>query len=191
MESKRAEAEAHAQIWVNGFSRPNGPAGGEPLSPEARKWAETTRSIQLDDQDGGQTSVPEAAPRQTAKTRTLGQGAMAGTLTADPELRFSQGGKALVKVRLAVSERRQDRSTGKWTNGEAEFFDVTVWGKQGEYVVECLRKGDRVVVVGDWQESTWLGKDEIEHTTKSLKARDIGPSLLFRQVRVVRNMEGS
>jgi single-strand DNA-binding protein len=137
------------------------------------------------------TSVPEAPPTQTAKTRTLGQGSLAGTLTADPELRFSGGGKALVKVRVAVAERRQDRATGKWINGEAEFFDVTVWGKQGEYVVEALRKGDRVVVVGDWQESTWLGKDELVHTTRSLKARDIGPSLLFRQVRVHRNQEGS
>ncbi len=142
---------------------------------------------------GGQTetSVPEAPPIQTAKTRTIGPGAFAGTLALDPELRFSGGGKALVKVRVAVAERRQDRDTGKWINGEPTFFDVTVWGKQGEYVVEALRKGDRVVVVGDWQESTWLGKDELVHTTKSLKARDIGPSLLFRQVRVARNQEGS
>lgn len=162
-----------------------------PLSPEAHKWRETTRGIELDDQGEGRTSVPESPPIQTAKTRTLGSGSLAGTLTADPELRFSAGGKALVKVRVAVSARWQDRDTGRWTNGPAEFFDVTVWGKQGEYVVEALRKGDRVVVVGDWQESTWLGKDEIEHTTRSLKARDIGPSLLFRQVRVDRNKEGS
>ena len=160
-------------------------------SPEAQKWAETTRSIQLDDQDEGRTSVPEGPPSSSAKTRTLGPGSIAGTLCADPELRFSGGGKALVKARVAVAERFQDRNTGKWSNGPAEFVDVTVWGKQGVHVVECLRKGDRVVVNGIWQESTWTGKDEQQHTSRSLTARDMGPSLMFRAVRVLRNQEGS
>ena len=139
----------------------------------------------------GETSVPEAPTHPQTFTRTLGPGSLAGTLCADPSMTFSGTGKAIVKARIAVSERHQDPHTRKWSNGPVEFVDITVWGQQGEFVMECLRKGDRVVVNGIWQEATWTGKDELKHTTRSLTARDIGPSLMFRQARVVRNQEGS
>lgn len=106
-------------------------------------------------------------------------------------MRFVGEGKALVKVRIAVAQRIQDPETGRWSNGPAEFKDVTVWGRQGENVMECLRKGDRVVVNGILNETTWIGDDFEPHTTQSINARDIGPSLMFRQARVVRNQEGS
>jgi single-strand DNA-binding protein len=161
-------------------------------SPESREqWNEAVRNAPRPPTGQTETSVPETPSTSSLKTRTLGPWSLAGTLCADPDMRFAQNGKAIVKVRVAVSERHQDRDTGKWSNGPAEFVDVTVFGKQGEYVVECLRKGDRVVVNGIKQESTWTGKDEQQHTTTSLTARDIGPSLMFRAVRVLRNQEGS
>lgn len=160
-------------------------------SPEAQKWADTTRGIQLDDQDTGETSVPEAPPRPGPRTRPLGVASLAGTLTRDPEMRFVGDGKALVKLRIATGERRRDAESGAWVQGETQFIDVSVWGRQGEHVMECLRKGDRVVVNGMWNETTWPGNDGQEHTTRSVNARDIGPSLAFRQARVVRNQEGS
>ena len=140
--------------------------------------------------DQGETCVPEAPPRPGPRTRPLGVASLAGTLTHDPEMRFVGDGKALVKVRLAMAERSRDAESGRWVNGKVEFIDVSVWGRQGEHVMECLRKGDRVVVNGMWNETTWTGKDEQEHTTRSVNARDIGPSLMFRQARVVRNKEG-
>lgn len=169
------------------------------MESRGAEWMRKTASIDLDSDewvnarsaDSGETSVPEAPVSSSPRTRTLGPGSIAGTLCADPQLRFSQGGKAIVKARVAVQERRQDRDTGKWSSGPAEFLDITVWGKQGENVVEFLRKGDRVVVNGIWQESTWTGKDDEEHTTRTLSVRDIGPSLMFRGARVVRNQEGS
>lgn len=139
----------------------------------------------------GETSVPEAPPKSQSRTRVLDVGSIAGTLCADPQMRFSQNGKAIVKIRVAVAERRQDRNTGHWSNGPAQFHDLTVWGKQGENVMECLRKGDRVVANGMWQETTWTGNDNEEHTTRALSVRDIGPSLMFRAARPVRNQEGS
>ena len=139
----------------------------------------------------GETSVPEAPTSAQSRSVAKGPGSLGGTLCADPKMTFSGAGKAIVKVRIAVSERYQDPDTGKWLNGPAQFTDVTVWGRQGEYVMECLCKGDRVVVNGIWQETTWVGKDGQEHTTRSLTARDIGPSLMFRQARVIRDKEGS
>lgn len=161
--------------------------GAADTTTSGESWPQNERQSPV----GGETSVPERPAASSPRTRVLGPGSIAGTLCADPELRFSQNGKALVKARVAVSERRQDPDTGHWSNGPAEFLDVTVWGKQGENVVEFLRKGDRVVVNGIWQESVWKGKDDEEHTTRTLSVRDIGPSLMFRGARVVRNQEGS
>lgn len=141
--------------------------------------------------DNGETAVPEAPPTSTTSTRKLGPASLSGTLCADPVLRFAGSGNALVKVRLATSKRHRDPETGNYSNGPTEFIDVTVWGRQGENVMECLRKGDRVVVNGAWMEATWRGQDNAEHVTRSVTAADIGPSLLFRQASVVRAKEGS
>lgn len=169
------------------------------MASDTRDWPAAVGAVSPEDWQGagrqspasGETSVPEGPVTSSPKTRIMGPGSIAGTLTADPELRFSANGKAIVKARVAVAERRQDRNTGHWSNGPAEFMDITVWGKQGEHAMECLRKGDRVVVNGIWQESTWTGKDDEQHTTRTLSVRDIGPSLMFRAARVVRNQDGS
>ena len=131
--------------------------------------------------DGRGTAVAEAPPETQHSSRTLGPGSLGGTVCADPEMRFSQYGKAIVKVRLAVAPRVKDEATGNWFDGKTEFIDVTVFGKQGENVMESLRKGDRVLVNGIWQESRWRSRDGEWKSSKSLTARDIGPSLLFRQ----------
>jgi single-strand DNA-binding protein len=141
----------------------------------------------------GQTgpSLPDLGEGRKSQNRVLGPGGIAGTLCADPELRFSQGGKAICKLRVAVQERTRDEQSGKWVDGPAEFVDVTVWNKQAEHATESLRKGDRVVVNGLWQEDTWFGRDEQWHSRRTLTAREVGPSLQFRPVNVIRKTEGS
>lgn len=136
-------------------------------------------------------SEEEGAPAgsKSGSTRVLGPGSLAGTLCSDPSMRYVGNGKALVKLRIAVTARVREGDGGRWRDGETEFIDLSVWGKQGENVMESLRQGDRVVVNGIWQESTWLGRDEQWHSSKSLTVRDIGPSLMFRQARVVGRKE--
>ena len=138
-----------------------------------------------------QKTVPDGPPSPRSTTRVLGPGSLAGTLCADPEMRFTQNGKALVKVRVATAKRVQNPESGQWQDGPTEYVDVTCWAGQGERVTEHLRKGDRVVVNGIWQEERWRGRDEEWHTRHTLTARDIGPSLMFRAVRVIRDKEGS
>lgn len=169
MSEKQAEAQETAEVWQRGFSRGQAPVGEE---------------------QGG-TSVPEGPPKRRGTTKVLGPGSIAGTLCMDPTMTFSPGGKAITKVRLAVSKRIQDPVTRVWSDGETEFTDVTVWGKQGENVMESLSKGDRVVVNGIWQEDEWEGRDGEQQRRRTLSARDIGPSLLFRQAMVQRKKEGS
>jgi len=107
-------------------------------------------------------------------------GSLSGNLTRDFELRFTPSGRAVASSSVAVNERVQNED-GKWEDTKPEFFNVTVWGEQAEHVVDCLTKGVRVVAVGFFQDRTWENKDGEEVTTTEFTARDIGPSLLFRE----------
>jgi single-strand DNA-binding protein len=78
---------------------------------------------------------------------------LVGNLTRDPELRHTPSGTAVCGLRLAVNSRRKDPSTGEWGE-KPNYFDVTVWGNQGESCAQYLAKGRPVAVDGrlDWRE---------------------------------------
>jgi len=81
-----------------------------------------------------------------------------GNLTQDPELRHTGGGTAVCELRVAVNSRRKNGQTGEWED-KPNFFNVTVWGAQGENCANYLAKGRPVAVEGrlDWRE--WEAKD--------------------------------
>ncbi len=82
---------------------------------------------------------------------------VSGNLTRDPELRSTPGGTSVCSLRIAVNSRRKDES-GQWVD-KPNYFDVTVWGAQGENCAQYLAKGRPVAVDGrlDWRE--WEAKD--------------------------------
>jgi single-strand DNA-binding protein len=67
---------------------------------------------------------------------------LVGNLTRDPELRHTPSGMAVCSLRIAVNTRRKDGSTGEWTE-KPNYFDITVWGNQGESCAQYLSKGRR------------------------------------------------
>jgi single-strand DNA-binding protein len=81
-----------------------------------------------------------------------------GNLTQDPELRHLGSGTAVCELRVAVNSRRKDGATGEWVD-KPNYFNVTVWGAQGENCANYLSKGRPVAVEGrlDWRE--WEAKD--------------------------------
>src|SRR6187399_2091300 len=82
---------------------------------------------------------------------------LVGNLTRDPELRHTPSGTPVCSLRLAVNTRRKDES-GQWTD-KPNYFDVTVWGAQGENCAQYLAKGRPVAIDGrlEWRE--WDDKD--------------------------------
>jgi single-strand DNA-binding protein len=76
-----------------------------------------------------------------------------GNLTRDPELRSLPSGTSVCKLRVAVNSRRKDGQSGEWVD-KPNYFDVTVWGAQGENCANYLSKGRPVAVQGrlDWRE---------------------------------------
>ena len=75
-----------------------------------------------------------------------------GNLTRDPELRQA-GSTNVCRLRVAVNERVRDSATGEWGD-RPNYFDVTVWGAQGENCERHLSKGRGVAVDGRlrWRE---------------------------------------
>jgi single-strand DNA-binding protein len=104
-----------------------------------------------------------------------------GNLTRDPELRSTPGGTSVCKLRVAVNSCRKDGQTGEWVD-KPNYFDVTVWGAQGENCANYLSKGRPVAVEGrlDWRE--WEAKEGgkrqsveiIANTVQFLGSRDGG-----------------
>ena len=78
-----------------------------------------------------------------------------GNLTADPELRSTGGGLAICSMRIACNGRRKNGESGQWEE-KPNFFNVTVFGAQGENCHRFLSKGRPVAVDGrlDWREYT-------------------------------------
>ena len=74
-----------------------------------------------------------------------------GNLTRDPELRNTSSGMPVCSLRIAVNTRRKQGD--EWVE-KPNYFDVTVWGKQGENCATYLEKGRPIGVDGrlEWRE---------------------------------------
>jgi single-strand DNA-binding protein len=80
-----------------------------------------------------------------------------GNLGADPELRMTNSGSAVLKLRLATSETYLDRN--KQRQERTEWHSVIVWGKRAEALGKFLGKGDRLLVEGSLRTSSYDDKD--------------------------------
>jgi single-strand DNA-binding protein len=139
------------------------------------------------------TATPPGKPAAKAKPEPKPEdertpGSLAGNLTREPEMRFTQSGRAVANLGVAVNDRVQNPDTGEWEDTEPEFYNVTVWGEQGENAVECFKRGDRIVAVGFFHDRTWQNQEGEEVTRTEFTARDIGPSLLFKNA-VIKRVE--
>jgi single-strand DNA-binding protein len=80
-----------------------------------------------------------------------------GNLTRDPELRSTGGGTSVCSLRIACNGRRRN-SEGVWEDAP-NFFDVSVWGAQGENCHKFLSKGRPVAIDGRLRWREWADKD--------------------------------
>ena len=83
---------------------------------------------------------------------------LTGNLTRDPELRATGTGTSVCSLRIASNTRRKNNATGEWED-KPNFFDVTIWGAQGENCARFLAKGRPVAIDGrlEWRE--WQDKE--------------------------------
>ena len=77
-----------------------------------------------------------------------------GNLGADPETRYSQGGNAVTKFRIATSENWRDRQSGEQQE-RTEWHNIVCFSRLAEIAGEYLRKGSRVYIEGSLSTSSW------------------------------------
>ena len=82
---------------------------------------------------------------------------LVGNLTRDPELRQTPSGTSVCQLGVAVNSSYKD-STGQWVE-KPNFFDVVVWGAQGENCARYLSKGRQVAVDGRLDQRSWEAQD--------------------------------
>lgn len=80
-----------------------------------------------------------------------------GNLGADPELRFTQGGQAVLSLRLATTESYLDKD--KVRRERTDWHTVVVWGKRGEALSKILGKGSSLFIEGSLRTSSYDDRD--------------------------------
>ena len=94
-----------------------------------------------------------------------------GNLGADPELKYTQNGQAVLRLRLATSESFLNRSGER--QQRTEWHTVIVWGKRGEALNNILSKGRSICVEGRIQYRQWEDKDGNKRNTTEINAQNI------------------
>ena len=94
-----------------------------------------------------------------------------GNLGQDPELRFTQGGQAVLNLRLATTESYLDRDRVR--KERTDWHNVVIWGKRAEGLSKILRKGSSILVEGSLRTSSFEGRDGQKRWKTEVNARNV------------------
>jgi single-strand DNA-binding protein len=111
---------------------------------------------------------------------------MAGTLTADPELRHTDKNVPYVRFTVACNDRRYDPNTGQYTDLDVAFLRCTAWRHLADHIHASLTKGTRVVVLGTLRQRTFDDADGQTRTVDEIDVTELGASLKWARVHVTK-----
>lgn len=77
---------------------------------------------------------------------------LGGRLTADPELKTTTNGNMVTTFSIAVNRRNQKNAEGQSTS---DFFNVTAWRNQAEFISKYFKKGSSICITGTLQNRSW------------------------------------
>jgi len=107
-----------------------------------------------------------------------------GNVVAEPELRFTPGGKAVVNFRVAANSKRQ--VNGQWEDGDSLFMSCSAWEQLAENIAETVKKGMAVMVYGQLKQREWEDKEGQKRISVEMDARNVGISLRYATAEVKR-----
>lgn len=102
-----------------------------------------------------------------------------GNLTGDLELRYTQQGLPVANGTIAVNERKFNRATNEWEDGEPQFVRISVWRELGEHAAASLTKGMRVMATGKLQMTEYEKKEGGTGASLEMTVDEIGASLRY------------
>ena len=116
---------------------------------------------------------------------------LTGLVATTPRHLTTSDGLSITSFRLASSQRRFDRASNRWTDGETNWYTVSAFRSLADNSAESVNKGDRVMVQGrlrirDWETTERSG------TTVEIEAEFLGHDLNWNKVvatRVTREPE--
>lgn len=115
---------------------------------------------------------------------------MIGTLVADPELTFTASGAAVANFSVACNDRRFDKNSNSFVDGDATFLRCSIWRQDAENLAQTGRRGHRVIVTGELKQRSWDDKDGQKRTVLELAATEVGISLKFAIAEVTKSTSG-
>ena len=107
-----------------------------------------------------------------------------GNITRDFETRVTGTGTVMVTTGVAITKRAA-RESGR--EDDTSFFDVVIFGSQGENAAASLRKGDRVYISGTFASREYTNRDGVTARSNGITVDVIAPSLRWANVAVTRN----
>ena len=97
---------------------------------------------------------------------------LVGNVGIDPEVRTTESGVKVARVRLATTERIYNRQTNESTE-YTEWHTITLWRGLADVVDRYVRKGSQLYVEGRLRTREWTDKDNIKRYTTEIMADDM------------------
>ena len=107
-----------------------------------------------------------------------------GNLTADPELRFTSSAVPVASFTVICSKNIFDKETKEWKEGEKTYLRCSVWREYAENVVESLRTGSRVMVMGKLSTHSWETKEGEKRFSLDVQVEEMCVSLRYAHTEV-------
>lgn len=100
-----------------------------------------------------------------------------GRVGSKPELRFTPSGREVTSFRMVKQDRRLNQQTQQWEDGEATWYDVTVWGRQASNAAASLENGWDITVIGEVKAGSYVTREGETRLKNEIKADEILVSL--------------
>jgi single-strand DNA-binding protein len=102
-----------------------------------------------------------------------------GRLGGDPELRFTQSGRAVCNVSIATTHRVPSKQGNNEWDETTTWLNATIWGDLGQNLAESVKKGQLVIATGRLEQRSYEATDGTKRTVFDFIVSEIGPSLRF------------
>lgn len=100
-------------------------------------------------------------------------------------------GLAVASFRMCTTERRYDRDTGGWTDGQTNWYAVSLFRQLATNAAFSIHKGDRVVVTGRLRLRQWATEDGRSGTSADIDADTVGHDLMWGTASFRRTVSGT
>lgn len=96
-----------------------------------------------------------------------------GRVGKKPELRYLPSGKEVTSFSLVRQPRRLNSQTQQWEDGEAVWYEISMFGRLASNVVDSLDKGYEVTVVGELKQNSYTNREGQNVATLEINADDV------------------